>query len=190
MKETLPNCSEEQLNIIIKIAKRLSKKYCFGYNDVEDIEQTAILIGIKALENYNKDKGPLENFLQVHINNRLKTFKRDNHYRPDPKFCSECLGINNESCTICQKRARRIEIKKSLMSPSELDTSENNKLFLLNNNIDDDIIIEEYIEIINKKMPQKYREDYLKMLSGITVVKSKRVIIERIIKNILDTINE
>ena len=73
---------EDAYNTIMKVAKRLAPKYVFATYEVEDIEQEAFLIGIAGLAKYDKSR-PLENFMYIHINNRLKTFKRDNYYRQD-----------------------------------------------------------------------------------------------------------
>jgi DNA-directed RNA polymerase specialized sigma24 family protein len=93
------------VNTIMKVAKRLAPKYVFASYDIEDIEQEAFLIGVAGLEKYDPSR-PLENFMYTHINNRLKTFKRDNYYRLD-------YG------TAAQKIQDR---KKSLLEPVDIDS--------------------------------------------------------------------
>ena len=70
------------IDTIMKIAKRLAPKYVLTGYDIDDIEQEAFLIGVAGLEKYDPSR-PLENFMYTHINNRLKTFKRNNYYRMD-----------------------------------------------------------------------------------------------------------
>ena len=66
----------EALNIV---TKRLVYKFKFGYHEIEDMKQQAAVFAIEALEKYDH-KRPLENFLWVHVRNRLFNFKRDNFY--------------------------------------------------------------------------------------------------------------
>ena len=96
---------KQVIDTITKIAKRLAPKFVFAGYEVEDIEQEAFLIGVSGLKNYDPSR-PLENFMFTHINNRLKTFKRDNYYRMD-------YGTN------AQKIQER---KKSLLEPVSLDS--------------------------------------------------------------------
>ena len=70
------------IKVILNISKKLAPKYVFAGYEVEDIEQEAFLIGVSGLDKYDTSR-PLENFMYTHINNRLKTFKRDNYYRLD-----------------------------------------------------------------------------------------------------------
>ena len=65
----------------------------------EDIEQEAFIIGAKAIDDY--DGRSLENFLYVHLNNRLKNFKRDNYYR-----------LEHGAAQKIQKRPRKIYLSQ------------------------------------------------------------------------------
>ena len=77
------NMSEQEVvDTITKVSERLSNKYTFAFYTAEDIRQEAFILGMEALERYDEGK-PLENFLFVHIGNRLKNFKRDNYFRHD-----------------------------------------------------------------------------------------------------------
>ena len=71
---------EEVIETIQKVVRRVSYNFKFAFYDVEDIEQEAFIIGMEALDRYD-EKRPLENFLFVHIKNRLKNFNRDNYIR-------------------------------------------------------------------------------------------------------------
>jgi len=78
----LPENVTEQdfVDIVQKIARRISHRYVFTSYEPCDIEQEAFLIAVEGLERYDSSK-PLENFLYVHINNRLKNLKRKVYYR-------------------------------------------------------------------------------------------------------------
>ena len=69
----------EEINVVVN---RMSQRYTFYGYEVDDIKQEAFIICMDALERYD-NKRPLENFLSVHLSNRLKNFVRDNHYMKD-----------------------------------------------------------------------------------------------------------
>ena len=71
-----PNMTEqEDVKVMQKVAKAYSYKFRFGYFTADDIEQEAYVEAIKGMEDYD-GKRPLENFLLVHIHNKLKNLKR------------------------------------------------------------------------------------------------------------------
>ena len=73
---------EQVVSTISKISSRLASKYTFPNYEADDISQEAFIIGMEALDRYDGVR-PLENFLSIHIKNRLNNFKRDNYYRQD-----------------------------------------------------------------------------------------------------------
>lgn len=152
------NMSEEQvLSIIDFIIGRIAPRYTFKGYDIEDIKQESFIICIDALERYDQ-KRPLENFLAVHLSNRLKNFVRDNHYVKDNDH------------------------KKKVISPQYI--TDNN---IVNSEIDfeQDIMVSELFDIIDIKLPAVHREDYLKLLNNIPIHKSKKDKILSLIKEIL-----
>ena len=108
---------------------------------------------------HSKRSHPLENFLSVHLSNRLKNFIRDNHY----------VKSNIE--------------KKKVKSPHYI-TDEN---YLPDDFDIEQIMIEK--EILNKidaEIPPSMREDYLKMINGVAVNKNKKDKIMLKIKEIIE----
>lgn len=156
---------EHVTTVIIRIARRLAPKYVFAGYDVEDIEQEAFMIGIAGLEKYDPSR-PLENFMYTHINNRLKTFKRDNYYRLD-------YG------TSAQKIQDR---KKSLLEPVPIHAIH---AIYLCCNIADDIHLKEVLEIIDRKLPAHLRGDYLKLTSNAPLPKGRKAQIISVIQSII-----
>ena len=77
----IPNGMTEQqvIETINKVISRYIYKFRFGYYESEDIRQEAFIIAMEALERYD-EKRPLENFLAVHVKNRLSNFKRDKFF--------------------------------------------------------------------------------------------------------------
>lgn len=67
--------------IIEKIAARM-RGQTFAYFEPDDVAQEVRLICLRALDKYEAQAGPLENYLQRCVTNRLKNVKRDRYFRP------------------------------------------------------------------------------------------------------------
>jgi DNA-directed RNA polymerase specialized sigma24 family protein len=166
----IPNNMTKQdvIDTITNVSRRLASKFTFAHYTEDDIAQEAFMIGMEALDRYDENR-PLENFLFVHIRNRLKNFKRDNYIRYEQ-----------------DKEFRYNQIKKSLAEPDNLDT-----VFDVQskNSISDSVFIElvdnkEIFDLIDKHLAVPYRGDYLRMKNGVHVPKPRRdeIIVE--IRNI------
>jgi DNA-directed RNA polymerase specialized sigma24 family protein len=181
----IPNnmTSEEVIEVIQRVSKRLAGKFAFGYYDRDDIEQEAFFIACDGLESYDESR-PLENFLSVHLNNRLTNFRRDNYYRAQ-KPCAECNGV---LCERCERRSFKINSKKNLMDPINIQTvrDENESNMRLHFDYLKKLENEEVSVLIDKFLPLEYRIDYLKMLEGVHVPKNRRIKIESIILEIIE----
>ncbi len=146
----------DQINIVVN---RMSARYTFYGYEIDDIKQEAFIICMDALDRYDQ-KRPLENFLAVHLSNRLKNFVRDNFY------------IKGE------------EEKKKILKPSSLS---NEEFVKHDDNIDDDKIDAKSLQnIIDKKLSSEYRADYLKIINDVYVPKKRREEIISIIKELID----
>jgi len=154
-----PNMNLQQVMSSISIVvDRISPKYTFNGYEVDDIKQEAFIICVDALERYDHNR-PLENFLSVHLSNRLKNFVRDNFYN------------KNE------------DDKKKILSPKQLsyeDYVPDNE-----NNGDNFIDASDIKKIIDRALPSNYRSDYLKIKNDVYVPKKRREEIVAIIQNIL-----
>ena len=71
---------KEVTETINKVADRYAYKFQFGFYTPDDIRQEAFIIAMEAMDRYDESR-PLENFLAVHVKNRLNNFKRDKYYR-------------------------------------------------------------------------------------------------------------
>ena len=74
---------EQATPIIHQIAKH-KRRHKFAYFTREDISQEVWKFALQALQYYRPRRGPLENYLRVAVNNRLRNLKRDRYFRPDP----------------------------------------------------------------------------------------------------------
>lgn len=176
------NITEEQfLETVDHISKKLIYKFKFGYHDINDMKQQALLFAFEGLSFYDNQR-PLENFLWTHIRNRLFNFKRDNYCRPDT-VCSSCPFFdpqykksdnqcskfdNKENCDIYNEWLNRNNNKKKLMNTTDIST-----LYDIKNdtNIFESISNKEIIDIIENKIELKYRDIYLKLKGGLKVSK-------------------
>jgi len=164
----IPDGLDEQgvINTIMKIAKRLAPKYVFTGYDVEDIEQEAFLIGVAGLERYDPSR-PLENFMYTHINNRLKTFKRNNYYRMDYGSSAQKL----------QDR------KRNLLEPVCIDSI---YTACSHDHTVSDAHLNEILDLIDSKLPAHLRRDYLKLQSNSFLPKSRKAAIIDAIERIVN----
>lgn len=154
------NMTEQQvIEKINAVIERISPRYIFSGYDIDDIKQEAFMICMDAMERYDA-KRPLENFLSVHLSNRLKNFIRDNY------------------CT------KQNENKKKILSPQHLSYDES---IPNDHEYDSDLMLdsETLKKIIDKHLPIIHRADYLKLISDVYLPKKKREFIISLIKNIL-----
>lgn len=165
--------TELQLLVIQQIAKEYSHKYKFGYYDPEDIEQECIIIGLEGLQRYDNKK-PLENFLRVHIKNRIKNLRRNKFFRYGCKCedgqCDSCLAKEN---------------KKNIMNCIPVDMVnpeyETSMQILPENSVDFDEILAQ----VDEEIPSEYREDFLKVQAGVKISTFRRKKLQEIISRII-----
>ena len=163
----------EVLEIINKICDRYAYKFKFGYFEPEDIRQEAFIIALDALDRYEEGR-PLENFLAVHVKNRLNNFKRDKYYRQNK---------NNDD-----KQERLNNSKKFLMEPLDISNirDESEKNMRLSDGFIDEIANQELLEIIDEHLDTSLRADYLRVRHGAYVPKPRREQISSEVRKILE----
>ena len=154
------NLSEDQVIAQIKtVVDRIAPKYTFSGYDAEDIKQEAFIICMDALDRYDPSR-PLENFLSVHLSNRLKNFVRDNHYT-----------------------SKDDDSKKKLLNPKQFindDITNDCRQYI------DNIDLSDIKDKIDNNLPPNMRSDYLKMLNNVYVPKKRREEIVKTIRNIAE----
>jgi DNA-directed RNA polymerase specialized sigma24 family protein len=156
---------DQVVSTIYKISSRLASKYTFPNYEAEDISQEAFIIGMEAMNRYDGVR-PLENFLSIHIKNRLKNFKRDNYYRPD------------------QGKAEKIQQgKKKLLDASSIDGVRN---FIISSKASDNLEVRELIDYIDHNLSANLRGDYLRFINDQSLSKTKKSNLLDELKNILE----
>lgn len=147
---------------IQKVVNKISPKYVFYGYTLEDIKQESFIICSEGLTRYDCNR-PLENFLSVHLSNRLKNFVRDNHF----------INLDDQN---------RVKV----LQPAQLDhensiVDEHEKFSLDDNKID----YQDMQVIINKRLPASVRLDYLKIVNDVYVSKQRKEEIVFMIEEIL-----
>ena len=156
---------EQVVSTILKISSRLASKYTFPNYEADDISQEAFIIGLEAMNRYDGVR-PLENFLSIHIKNRLKNFKRDHYYRPD------------------DGKAEKIQSgKKKILDASSIDDI---KYLIVNSECSSGMEERELLEYIDNLLPANMRNDYLRFKNDQTLTKTKRQNLISCLKEILE----
>lgn len=154
--------AEQVIRQINKVVDRIAPKYVFYGYEVEDLKQESFIICMEALPRYDAAR-PLENFLSVHLSNRLKNFVRDNHF----------------------SNAEDID-KVRVMKPAQLDHEhslvDGEQRFAIR---DEQIDYRDMLKIIDRKLPAQYRLDYLKMQNDVYVSRQRKEEITVVIYEIL-----
>ncbi len=162
------------------MTKKLAPRYKFGSYDYEDMIQEATIIAMEALPRYD-GRVPLENFLSVHINNRLKNLKRDKYYRPFELCCEKC------DCPKCSKKTKQRNSKKNIIEAIDIggvkDESESRMRY--ESDLLEDIYIREIQDLIDQSLAPELREDYLKYKAGVTLPTARKRNIELAILSII-----
>lgn len=159
--------TEAQLETVQKIADKLATKYKFGVYDEDDIRQEIFIIALNSLKNFDPEKASFENFLFVHVNNRLKTLIRDNHYTNNKNWIEDR--------------------KKNILNTVNIDNIDENSEEGCHLNINEAECLDKKIvfELIDKHLPAHLRADYLRLLHGNSIPTARKEKVMTAISSIL-----
>jgi len=140
------------------VVNKIAPKYTFYGFEKEDIKQESFMICMDALERYDPTR-PLENFLSVHLSNRLKNFVRDNYF------------------------TRHEEEKRRVVMPGQLSNEGN----ILDEQIAQESRFDykEMAAVVDLKLPADFRADYLKIVNDVYVPKKRKEEVLETVKEIL-----
>ena len=141
---------QEVMDTIMLVVNRTAPKYTFYGYTVDDIKQESFIICMDALDRYQEGR-PLENFLAVHLSNRLKNFVRDNHFTKREEEKAKVLMPG------------QLANDNTIISPQSLQAKHQDK-----------IDTKEMQKIVDSKLPSEYRSDYLKIVNDVYVPKKRR----------------
>jgi DNA-directed RNA polymerase specialized sigma24 family protein len=150
---------EEVMSEITSVIDKVSHKYTFYGYEIDDIRQEAFIMCVDAMERYDPNR-PLENFLSVHLSNRLKNFVRDNHFSKDE------------------------ENKKRVVMPGQLSYEDS----LVDERCDEgeSLDYQQMSYILDLKLPSSVRSDYLKIMHDSHVSKRRKEEVLSLIKEIME----
>ena len=157
------NMTQDQaIETIQRVVDRTAPKYAFYGYTAADMKQEAFIICMDALPRYDGER-PLENFLAVHLSNRLKNFVRDNHFtqNDDP--------------------ARQNVIQPAQLEEAYYMEFDDNQITY------EDLDFKEMARLVNLGLPANMRMDYLKMINDVYVPKPRR---EEVKDRIIDILVE
>ena len=156
-----PNMTEgrviEEINSVVN---KIAPKYTFYGYEVDDIKQESFMICMDAMDRYDYRR-PLENFLSVHLSNRLKNFVRDRHFMKD------------------EEDKRRVVMPGQLSNESTLM---DHRPLLAAESLD----YKHMLSILDLKLPSDYRADYLRIVHDVYVPKKRKEEVLDVIKEIME----
>ncbi len=189
------------LAVIDKIADRLAPKFVFGYFGLDDIKQEAFIEGCKGLEGYDGIR-PLENFLYIHIRNRLINFKRKHYERILDRPCvncplkafdislpSECRAYTNKED--CEPYRGWLSIngpKKNLMSCLDIENIDDSteKRMSAKYDMDSQIEHQRLLDAIDDKIPIHLRQSYIKLRAGQKIPRRDKEEIKLVVAQVME----
>jgi DNA-directed RNA polymerase specialized sigma24 family protein len=172
-----------------KVMNVLARKYRFGPFDRNDIYQEGFSLALEALPRYDR-KRPLENFLYVHLSNRLKNFKRNNFYRAEAP-CKGCAHARpgeapHPGGVFCDRHlgwVARNRFKQNVMSPASLDNAPEKAAALPE-------AVNEVAARLDRGMPAHLRADYLRMRAGEKLGAARAEAVREAAREILGGFND
>jgi hypothetical protein len=185
--KNLPSDANE---IIERIATRLGQKFRFGYHTLDDMKQQAALFAWEGINDSWDPERPLENFLWIHVRNRLYNFKRNNYGRPE-KPCDSCpLYVNKEctkfdemlDCNLYKGWMDRNAAKRNLMSSYSTIYEKEEESSAL-----DDLFTRDIINLLDEELHVQFREDWIRFTNNLKLPKARR---ERILEEIVIVLKE
>lgn len=106
----------EVLEILERVVQRFKNKYKFGYYSEDDIMQEAYIMCLDALERFDGNR-PLENFLSVHLRNRLHNLRRNKL----GKIVETCQLEENQDIEEHRNRRMVLQIEEQIDSEFSVD---------------------------------------------------------------------
>lgn len=160
---TLKQAEQEIHRIACEISHNVAGYFVFGHHTREDMAQQGVVEALEVLRTDKYDPSrPLENFLQVHIRNRLSNIKRREAFRSEPP-CSCCDRWEPPA----QPCPRWLEWHKNNTSKQALlrtvDVYEVN--LSMESIVVQEALASELREQIREHLPEDLREDYDRLLS-------------------------
>ncbi len=153
------------------------------YYDVEDIQQECWVYVLEAVKIYKAERASLKTFLYLYVVDRLNMLRRATVDRKVK--CAKCFG-GDINCKSCRKQRERNETKKKLASPAPLDGVSPSSLMTDDTIVLDEVVLNEFEELVNCKLPPAVRGDFLRMKDGAKVAQNKREKVREFLKGFIN----
>jgi DNA-directed RNA polymerase specialized sigma24 family protein len=166
----------EAYPIIERLAKGRSSNGAFAYYENSDVYQEIWCMCLEALDRYDPDIGPIENYLVRHITNRLKNLRRDKYFRPGSDMSSSGLAMT----------------RMNLVNALPLDGCnivENGVLLCsmpISDNPLDNLLRDETLTYVREHLPKHLRESFEDLLGNNKVRSPLVAEIQQVVAEILD----
>lgn len=147
----------EVIAIMQKVVSKIAPRYVTRGYSLEDMKQEAIIMCMEAMPRFDGER-PLENFLSVHVSNRMKNFLRDN------------VKVKDEE-------------KYKVVNPAQL--TQDIEVLYDEDDFYERLDYKDMASIVDENMPAAMRMDYLKMVNDFYVPKQRREEITYFIKDLL-----
>lgn len=166
--------TEEQLEVIKRVIDRVSGRYKFSYYTEEDIKQEAFILCLEALESYDSSR-PLENFIAVHLSNRLKTLRRNKYHRQNLVEGTNHFKLNEAK--------RSLMDLKSISGPEETDQEFKEASYEID--FDGKLSSQEALEKVFEQLTPEMRKDFHRLVNGASVKNHRKTALYDRVKEIL-----
>jgi len=157
-----PTILEEAYPVIDKLAKSRSVNGAFAYFEPEDIYQEIWRMCLEALERYDQNIGPVENYLVTHVTNRLKNLKRDKYFRPGYDLPSSGLAAERMNLVNALPLSDNGSAEKGMMFGCASD----------NTNPLDKVLCDETLIYIRDRLPNDMLEPFELLITNHNIEKS------------------
>ena len=147
---------DEAYPIIENIAKSRSSRGSFAYYENCDVFQEVWSMCLEAMERYDPEIGPIENYLTRHVSNRIKNLKRDKYFRP---------GFNISTSGMAKTRMNLV----NALPIDGGDIAEQGTLLCsspLGTDPVDHLLCTETLEYIREKLPENLSESFEALISN------------------------
>jgi hypothetical protein len=192
-----PLSEREVLDAIEAVVAYLSRREYVPGLDPDDQAQQVRLFACEALPRYDPRPGPdgrptrpLANFLCVVCKNRLLNLRRSSYRRADPP-CRRChdgdpCGPSGKPCDRYVAWAERNDRKARVARPLALERAHADEpRFCVAGTAEEDAQTAELLARIDEHLALELRPFWLRMRAGQKVPKSRRLAVERALREIL-----
>ena len=162
--------------VIHKLARSRSANGAFAYYENNDVYQEIWSLCLEALERYDPDIGPIENYLVRHVTNRLKNLKRDKYFRPGSDIPSSGLARTRMNLVNALPLCGEIEGHGVLLGSEPISVDPINYM-----------LRDETLEYIRVRLPSTLREPFEELIGNNKV---RRHLVDEVRQQVADILVE